>query len=251
MLSKNELELLSRFTGLSLFQQEKVYLITIILKSIFSKFHPTFKGGTALSLGYGLNRFSDDLDFTAESSIALELLQKIIINDLRLMGINSKIDKIKEYPMGISLRIGAQGPLFEREIQRNFIEIDISYREQLILPAINYTLEPIYTDLLPFSIKLMDKAEIATEKIRAILTRNRARDIFDLDFLIRHNVSFNVDQINSKLAFYDKEWDFQEFSTNLSNKENLWDTELKSIIIGQLPNFESVKENVLNFLEKI
>ena len=48
-------------------QLEKDYLINLMLK-VFSvselSAHALFKGGTAMSLFYGLDRFSEDLDFT-------------------------------------------------------------------------------------------------------------------------------------------------------------------------------------------
>ncbi|EFD92374.1 MAG: hypothetical protein BJBARM5_0891 [Candidatus Parvarchaeum acidophilus ARMAN-5] len=47
-------------------QLEKSYLQTLLLYELYARFEKSlvFKGGTALKFFYGLNRFSEDLDFT-------------------------------------------------------------------------------------------------------------------------------------------------------------------------------------------
>ena len=47
-------------------QLERDYLLTLLLDEICSVFSNelVFKGGTALKYFYGLNRFSEDLDFS-------------------------------------------------------------------------------------------------------------------------------------------------------------------------------------------
>lgn len=64
MISRSQLRLISRKTGLTLYQQEKDYLLRLLLYNYYKKFKDVvFKGGTCLKYLYGLNRFSEDLDF--------------------------------------------------------------------------------------------------------------------------------------------------------------------------------------------
>jgi hypothetical protein len=251
MLTKEEINKIARFTGFSPFQQEKLYLQTILLKSFYSNFDAIFKGGTALLFGYGLNRFSEDLDFTAINPISIDQVEKSLTEDLTLLGINAIFDISSQHPMGISLRIGCEGPLFIKESQRCYIRIDISYREPILISPIAFSLDPIYPDLLPFSIKLMNKNEIASEKIRAILTRNQARDIYDLAFLIKKGINITIDQINSKLSYYKKVWNINEFQEAVEKKQAIWIKELKPIIIGPLSDFSEIIQEIIPFLSQL
>ncbi len=56
---------IARKTGLSLYQQEKDYMLKLFLYNYFKKFDSAiFKGGTCIKYLFGLERFSEDLDFS-------------------------------------------------------------------------------------------------------------------------------------------------------------------------------------------
>lgn len=251
MLNREELGRISRFTGMKLHQQEKHYIQTIILKSLYSKYNLFFKGGTALMFVYGLNRFSEDLDFTLSSKTSLKSLPEDIKRDLELSGIPSHIKKIKDDDVSFSLKIGAEGPLFTREIERCFIRIEISRREKVVLKPDTIFIDPPYADLLPFSLTIMKKDEILAEKIRAIITRERARDVYDAYFLIKKDTRTTMDLINNKLSYYGKEFDLDEFIHILHEKKTLWTPELRPIIIGELQEFEDAEKDVADFARRI
>jgi len=251
MLNREEIGRISRFTGMKLHQQEKHYIQTIILKSLYSKHNLFFKGGTALMFVYGLNRFSEDLDFTLSSVASMKSLPDDIKRDLELSGIPFQMKKIKDDDISFSLRIGAEGPLFIREIERCFVRIEISRRENVILKPDNIFIDPVYPDLLPFSLIVMKKDEILAEKIRAIITRERAGDVYDAYFLIKKNTGTTMDLINNKLSYYEKEFDLDEFIHRLHEKKALWRPELKPVIIGKPPEFEEVEKDVVEFVQRV
>ena len=66
-------------------QLERDYLLTLLLSEIYRVFSTDliFKGGTALKYFYGLNRFSEDLDFTyagvCDSIVRKQITTKIEI----------------------------------------------------------------------------------------------------------------------------------------------------------------------------
>ena len=66
VITLNELYNASKMTGFTIYQQEKDYFQYMILAAIYSKPDKNiiFRGGTALQKAYGLNRFSEDLDFS-------------------------------------------------------------------------------------------------------------------------------------------------------------------------------------------
>lgn len=251
MLTKEELGGIAKFTGLKIYQQEKHYIQTIILHSIYSTItnELVFKGGTALSFLHGLNRFSEDLDFTLVKEFEIEKMIKSIDNELTLLGINHNTGKIKEDKTSISFRIGAEGPLFSKEIERCYVSIEISKREKVVYTQVN-EIKTFYSDLPAFSIVSMAEKEILAEKVRALLTRNYARDLYDLYFLLTRKVSIDINLINEKLSYYNKSFNKADLRKKIIEKKEIWESELNSIIIGNLPSFNEIKNLIYKFLIK-
>ena len=91
----------------------------------------------------------------------------------------------------------------------------------------------------------MNLDEVGAEKVRAILTRKKARDIFDLYYLIgRKNIKFDVDLINQKISFYGLTFNKSLFLTNLKEREESFAREMKQIVLGELPPFEEVFKRI-------
>lgn len=254
MIPKEDLIRIARLNGLKAFQQEKHYIQTMVLRSIYSTTNDlAFKGGTCLWLFHGLNRFSEDLDFTMRMGKEMELknLPAEVEKDLELYGIDSEIRVINDNEISFSFRIGAKGPLFTREIERSFVRIEISKRENIIKKLDVLELDANYMDILPFFVVLMNKDEILAEKVRAILTRNRARDVYDLWFLLKKGARFDLNLINEKLKYYNRLFEKVVFMERVRGMEQYWESELKPLVIGRLPHFEAVYRNVEEMLGDI
>lgn len=247
MLNKEELKDISRATRLKLHQQEKHYIQTIVLNSIYSSLSNelVFKGGTALFFCFGLNRFSEDLDFTMQKEINIEKLKERIKKDLELWGIKNKISEVKENKISVSFKIGAEGPLYSKEIERCFVNIEISKREEVENFEVK-EIKTIYPDIFPFTICIMKKEEVLAEKIRTILTRNYVRDLYDFYFLIKQNTRVDFELVNKKLFYYNKKFDKHEFLKKIDEMEEIWESELKPFIIGNFPQFLEVKKTIKN-----
>jgi len=250
MITKEELIELTRISHLKPYQQEKHYIQTIILNSIYSTIGNSlvFKGGTCLSFFYGLNRFSEDLDFTEIGEFDVE---KVIFNlkkDLENLGINFKMGKIEEFENSVSFKVGVEGPLFSKEIERCFVSVEISKREVVFSYGAK-ELKTNYRDFLGFNVIVMEEREILAEKVRALITRNKARDLYDLHFLLKKDVEIDIDLINEKLKYYNKSFSFSEFKKSLDKKERIWKNELNPFIFGEIPDFSGVKRDVLKLLE--
>ena len=64
MISREQLIKIGKTTGLHLYQQEKDYMLKLFLYTYFRLFEDAvFKGGTCIKYVFGLDRFSEDLDF--------------------------------------------------------------------------------------------------------------------------------------------------------------------------------------------
>ena len=245
MILKEDLIRLAKLNGLKAFQQEKHYIQTLVLRSICAATNDlVFKSGTSLWFFHGLNRFSEDLDFTMtvreRNGKGLRNLPVAIKNDLEVYGIDSEIRILNDDEITFSFRVGAKGPLFTKEIERSFVRLEISKREDVKKKPDVIELDANYTDILPFFVLVMNKKEILAEKVRAILTRNRARDIYDLWFLLRKGTRFDLSVVNEKLRYYEKVFEKDVFIERIKGKEDYWQSELKPLVIGKLPRFEAV-----------
>ena len=246
MITKQELFDLARFNHFKPHQQEKHYMQTIILNSIYSTVvdELVFKGGTCLLFFYGLNRFSEDLDFTMIKEFNTEKMISNIKNDLENLGITCKISKSRENKTSLSFKIAAQGPLFNKEIETCVVKIDISKREEVYGSNIKEC-KTNYKEIVGFTLNVMSEKEILAEKVRALITRNQARDLFDLFYLCSKAVDIDLDLINNKLAYYHKSFNKKDFEKAVQEKKSIWLSELSPFVMGEIPNFNIVKKFVL------
>lgn len=233
MLSRKELLAYQKITGFTLGQIEKDYLQHILLSLIYKSItHDLiFKGGTALQKTYNLNRFSEDLDFTLNADVDINTMITQALTSLKFFGIKSAKRQTKQTANAYVYKIKIQGPLYKGiEISNAFIRLEISTREKLVLPVTTQTITPLYTDLPPYSVLMMNPSEIMAEKIRAILTRNKARDIYDLWFLITKQVKTSTALINNKLNYYNTHFDSDLFEKSIKQKEKIWKKEMQLIL---------------------
>lgn len=253
MLTREELIEISRATGLKPYQQEKHYVQTLALRFIYSEIATelVFKGGTALWFFHGLNRFSNDLDFTLVGEVDLDGLMERLRRNFELLNFPLTAKKVKDDEISFSFRIGVEGPLFTREIERCFVGFEISKRERVIESPQTIEVDPPYPDVLPFTVPVMGLEEICAEKVRAVLTRNYARDLYDLWFLLRKKrVRVRRDLVDEKLRYYGKKFTLEEFREKLEERRRYWESELRPLIFGTLPDFKTIEREALAAVPK-
>lgn len=247
MILKEELQQHARNLGLNLGEAELNYLHITTLHAISRTFPDSlvFKGGTALMICHNLDRFSEDLDFTATRKKDVKQLIKEIQKKLQEQGIETTIENEETTPISKSFHIRCKGPTYNgtRQTTRK-IEIDISYREAVKLQTETTRIIHPYNDTPTFYIQSMQLEEILAEKIRAILTRQKARDVYDTEYLIARNIKPNKQLINEKLKYYNKTYSKKELEEKLEEKRKLWKTELKNLV-KHTEAFDKVKENIL------
>jgi len=253
MLKHEELENIAKIKRLSLINAEKDYLQDLLLFSIYSEIgrELIFKGGTCLYKVYKLDRFSEDLDFTLTKKIDIKRIADKIIANLALLNIKGKIKEIKEYGNEINVRFLLNGPLYRgiKEAQC-FIPLNISLREQPALEPNREKIISMYKEVPTFEVFLMKEEEIVAEKVRAILTRMKPRDIYDLWFLLtKRNIHLDLQLVNKKLAIYSIKFNFNEFKNKIEKMRGLWNIDLKHLIISDLPEFDLIKKELFEKLK--
>ncbi|MEM2941185.1 MAG: nucleotidyl transferase AbiEii/AbiGii toxin family protein [Thermoproteota archaeon] len=252
MIDRETLVRIARITGLKPFQQEKNYVQTMLLRSIYSRVsrEMVFKGGTALAFFHGLNRFSEDMDFTLKENFDLRRLVTEIREDLEILNMAASLRVIEDNPGSFSFRVGVEGPLFTQEIERCFVRVEVSRREKIMREVEVKELRTVYPDILPFYVAVMSLEEILAEKVRALTQRGKARDLYDLWFLLKMGVKTDLDLINEKLSYYKKEFTLKEFMENIKRIRAIWKQELEPVIIGSLPGFEAIEKDLKLFFSE-
>jgi len=167
-----------------------------------------FYGGTCLRIFYGLDRFSEDMDFSLlqpDQQFNLDQYFEPVINEFRALGrevvIDNKIKKIKtniesaflkEDTSVFSLRFSAEPKVKIR------IEVDTN-------PPLGFSTEQKLL-LLPFSFMThcYSLPDLFAGKMHAILFRNwksrvKGRDWYDLEWHVRHNTAMNFNHLTNRV----------------------------------------------------
>ncbi|PIU21214.1 MAG: hypothetical protein COT15_03595 [Candidatus Diapherotrites archaeon CG08_land_8_20_14_0_20_34_12] len=244
MIAKNQLAKLAEAKKLTLKNAEKDYLQELILFNLYREVGNklVFKGGTALYKTQGLNRFSEDLDFTQMARrLDIQSILLKILRSLTFLGIEGKIKEFKEFSNELNVRLTFKGPLYTGNPNSlAFISLNISKRERVLSDVDKVLIVTNYPEIVSFEVFTMNCEEILAEKIRAILSRDKARDVYDLWFLLKKGVKLNQNLILRKLKKKDIEFTTKLLFKEIDLKKQQWNADLKPFIIGELPKFESV-----------
>ena len=250
MLNYKEINDIARLKRISLINAEKDYLQDLILFSLYSIVGKelVFKGGTALYKIYKLNRFSEDLDFTINGKLDIRKISKRIISDLELLNIKGKIKEIKEFRNEINVRFLFNGPLYKGSKETQcFIPLNISMKEQILLEPKRERIISLYKEIPGFELFVMQEKEILAEKARAIFTRMKPRDIYDLHFLLR-NSEFDILLVNKKLALYGLKFSIKEFKERIEKMKGLWEVDLRNLLANEA-DFMQIKKDIFDSIK--
>jgi predicted nucleotidyltransferase component of viral defense system len=249
MISRVELARISEAKNLPIRNAEKDYLLELLLFALsdYRRFL-VFKGGTALYKFYNLNRFSEDLDFDLIGKrFDVDDMVKKITRNLELTGMKRTILEKIEYSNETNIRFAIRGPLYDgTKNSMSRVTINISKREQPILP-LERLLVATYPEIPSFELSVLGEEEIAAEKIRCILTRDKPRDIYDLWFLSKKNVLIDILLVNKKLKIYRLKFDVDVLLQKVNEKRNMWKRDLQDLIVGKLPEFDTIKSDLKNW----
>ncbi|MBI2045683.1 nucleotidyl transferase AbiEii/AbiGii toxin family protein [Candidatus Pacearchaeota archaeon] len=129
----------------------------------------------------------------------------------------------------------------------NTLRIDVSLKNKILngYDVKNYI--PDYIDINPFSLKILKPEEIISEKIHSLFNRQKARDLYDLFFLLR-SFKFDSGLTEKKLQIFGLKFSKNKLKERISNLKNLWIRELTPFILGELLEFDIAKDYVLEKL---
>jgi len=97
----------------------------------------------------------------------------------------------------------------------------------------------------------MDLDEVAAEKVRAILTREKARDIYDLAFLIENRkVKFQAQIVKQKLEWYGMKFDAAGVQKRLAAREKSFEKEMEPLMLGEKISFGHCRSVILGWMKE-
>ena len=228
--------------------------------------HAVFYGGTALRILYGLDRFSEDLDFSllkADKHLDLGVYEKSIVETLKTFGFEVNIQLknqegiiesafLKGNTAQHLLNIKAPEDVIAKYGQGRLVKIKFEVDTQ---PPLDFKSEK-KTQLLPapFMIHSMRLSSLFAGKIHAILCRNwtsrpKGRDWYDLVWYISHDYGVDLKHLNARLQ-QSCDWQKRE---GVSFEEAVTQTSLLALLKKRIEalDISSAKRDVEPFVADI
>jgi len=216
-------------------QLEKDYLLILMLKVI------------------SLNKISQSLELKGGRKFAdLDSLLQPVMHDF---GLSYKISKSKGNVVirdekgitGIRSEFFVEGPLFGKTGRRHKIKLDISTRNDLLMEPEQATLVSKYSDIGAIILYKMPLQEMLAEKLCAIAERAKARDLYDVYFLLKYKgLKYEESIVAKKFEKRGEAFTTEHLLSAIEKVSvNLWKEELR-YIVPRLPDLGEVKE----FIEK-
>ena len=236
-----------------------------------------FKGGTCLKKCYFENyRFSEDLDFTLldkDFPVNVNFINRITKKASEDTHIKFSIAGIKEQihnnvQQGYEVKIKFWGadhkpnsPIPTPNRWQTFIKLDIGYTEQVFESTNNRKILHPYSDfhLINEVIPTYSLLEIMAEKLRALIQRNRPRDIYDIWYIMNSSESPDKKAIKERLQLKANSKNIEiisidQFVNNLKMKKNkrAWENSLSlHLPINSLPDFDMVYSELYKIVYSI
>lgn len=221
-----------------------------------------FYGGTALRIFHGLDRFSEDLDFSLrapDDSFELSQYLPILEKEIRSYGLNFKIEEkektvdshirsaflkgnTKEHMLMFYAGDELSRSIGPRELIKVKFEVDINPPDFAAF-EIKYRLLPI-----PYEITLYDMSSLFAGKIHAVLCRGwenrvKGRDLYDYVFYLSRGVKVNLRHLTARLAQ----------SGHISMEKELKIEDVREMLFKRFSNidYSMVRQDVTPFIRNI
>lgn len=177
------------------------------------------KGGTALLLAYGLDRFSEDLDFDSYKFLRLE---NKIKDAIKYPVTLQSLDLLKDTDTVTRYRLVYNTPLS----QSNRLKIEVSHRVQEAPDKMSYEIIN--------GIKVYKLPTLIRQKLLALENRTTARDLYDVNFLVKnHKDSFLKENwVKLKLILSDLDSLEKRFTPAFEIDEILSTKDVSSILLN-------------------
>jgi predicted nucleotidyltransferase component of viral defense system len=239
---------------------QEVALLGLWRAKFFEK--AAFYGGTALRILYGLDRFSEDLDFSLlkpDKKFQLERYLASVQAELASLGFNVTLDsKTKITPTAI------QSAFIKAGTKEHFLKIDVpehirqsTHGMKLLTVKIEIDIDPppafeteakLLLQPIPFMVHSYQPPDLFAGKLHAILCRQwngrvKGRDWYDLAWYVSHHIPLRIKHLQKRLEQTDA-WPKKKI-LKLSDLVELLTNKIDQI------NFTTAKKEVMPFLKDL
>ncbi len=246
MLTKAQIQRIAQRNRIGMQVQERDYVQHLLLWLLYSRSQDLiYKGGTALRMVYGGNRYSEDLDFNGHGDVAvLQSSWQEIAARLRDFGVSAEMRREWESDVGYSFDVSFQGPLYDgRDRSKGKVRVDVNRRPEEVA-ARRALVTSEYDDVRPFVVTVLAPDHLLAEKIRAMLVRGKPRDLYDIWLLLEQGFPLDEALIERKLALYGLSWDRDALVVSLDQVRTDWERDLRHLLPQFVP-FEIAREAVV------
>ena len=225
---------------------EQDYIQALFLQEIQSNSdNLVFKGGTFLKHAQGLDRFSEDLDFTKIGDDDPLIVIEKSVEKMSEYAIEVELKNIKENDLSLTARLRYKGPLYSgSENSIGSVHLEISKREDVFKRPEWVRLFFKYPEIRVVNSLCLNLNEALAEKLRALSSRTKARDLYDVWFLLKAGVRIDKELFKQKMAVIGI-----EPIVKISITEIDWDQDLKQLL-ERPPEFVIIKKEVIMILKK-
>ena len=218
-----------------------------------------FYGGTALRIFYGLDRFSEDLDFSllkADSDFSLEPYFDAILTEFEAIGMKVSIrEKEKKEKTNIDSAFLKSETEWKELILEDIVkQAGIKPTNRTIKIKIEVDRQPplefntamtLLTRPFSFYVKCFDKPSLFAGKMHALLFRKwknrvKGRDWYDLEWYIKNGIPLDLHHFASR-AKDTGDWINDEITAD--DVHSLLSAKFKAV------SFDKIKEDILPFIK--
>lgn len=224
---------------------EQDYIQALFLQEFYSENESlVFKGGTFLRHAHGLDRFSEDLDFTAKEDNPTDDIRDAA-ESLSNYGVEAWIDNLEEGTVSLTCRLRFEGPLYQgSERSIGSIDIEVSKRKDILTDPEWTRLFFEYPETRVVNALGLSKKELLAEKLRALSSRDKARDLYDCWFLVQQGVELDADLFEKKIEVVNGTPE-----VDVSITKEMWENDLE-IFLQNPPEYQKVKTSLIETLEE-
>ncbi len=249
---QNEEEIISALREI----MQEITLAALSRTNFFEK--AAFYGGTALRIFYGLDRYSEDLDFSlleSDSDFSIEPYFNAVLDEFKSLGLTVSIkEKKKTNQTAIDSAFLKAETIWQEIVLEDIIkETGVRSNKTLKIkievdrqPPLNFnTEEKLLIRPFSFYVKCFTQSSLFAGKMHALLFRKwknrvKGRDWYDLEWYIKKGIPLDVTHFLAR-AVDTSDW--QEKSISEKQIMELLYTKIDSV------DFSSTRDDVVKFIK--
>ncbi len=248
---QNEEDILSALREI----MQEITLAALSRTDFFEK--AAFYGGTALRIFYGLDRYSEDLDFSLlqpNTNFSIEPYFESILNEFNSVGIKVRIhEKKKAQQTYIDSAFLKTETIWKEIVLEEIIEgIGVRSNKSIKIkievdknPSLNFiTEEKLLIQPFSFYVKCFSKPNLFAGKMHALLFRKwknrvKGRDWYDLEWYIKKGIPLDINHFLTRAK-----------DTNDWHKESITKEEIMELLNQKINtvSFSNIKDDVVRFI---